>query len=70
MLVMGAEEDDCSRGSSAQAAVDTCRGRRIRSKLSMCDVEEPASDPFSIISEVGVGIPVAVGSNRRIGRRR
>ena len=35
----------------------------------MCDVDEPASDPFSTISEVDVGITV-VGSSLRIGRRR
>lgn len=68
MLVVGVE-DDCSSGPSAQAAVDTGRGRRIRSELSMCDVDEPASDPFSTISEAEVGITV-VWSNLRIGRRR
>ena len=70
ILVMWVEEDDCSSGPSAQDAVDTGRGRRIRSELSICDVDEPASDPFSTISEVNEGITVAAGSALRIGRRR
>lgn len=67
MLAVGVE-DDCSSGTSAQVAVDKGRGRRIRSELSTSDVDEPASDPFSKISEVDVGITV-VGSSLRMGRR-
>jgi len=70
MFVMWVEDDACSSGPSAHDAVDTGRGRRIRSELSRCDVDEPASDPFSTISEVNEGITVLAGSALRIGRRR
>lgn len=42
----------------------------MRSELSMCDVDEPASDPFSTVSEVNEGIIAVAGSALRIGRRR
>lgn len=63
-------EDDCSSGPSAQGAVDTGRGRRIRSELSICDVDEPASDPFSTASEMNRGADAVADSALRIGRRR
>ena len=68
MVAMCVEEDGCSSGSSAHDGVETGRGRRTRSELSICDVDEPASDPFSMISEVNEGTTV-VGSALRIGRR-
>ena len=68
-LAMWVDEDDCSCVASAQDGIETGRGRRIRSELSMWDVDEPASDPFSTRSEVNEGITV-LGSGLRIGRRR
>lgn len=67
---MWVEEDGCSSGPSAQVGIETGRGRRIRSEMPTCDVDEPASDPFSTISEANEGITVVVESALRAGRRR
>jgi len=68
MVVVWVDEGGSS-GPSAQDAVDTGRGRRIRSEPSICDVDEPASDPFSTISEVNEGAAVVTGSALRTCRR-